>query len=175
MHMADASSPPPSGPGCGPSPGPPWRTGARKLTAGWTIARFPLMGSWGRSSSLPRWSTSPSPGPGRRAPGRGLILAALLGPPAAFLVMASVLTVQALFFADGGLLALGCNIVNLVSSGLPRLPAHLPATRREEPTSSGLSLAPSSRRRRPAAGAFGVVARRSLPASPTSRSKPSSS
>lgn len=45
--------------------------------------------------------------------GGGLLLAALLGPHAAFLVMASVLTVQALLFADGGLLALGCNIVNL--------------------------------------------------------------
>ncbi len=45
--------------------------------------------------------------------GGGMILAILLGPYAAFLVMASVLTVQALFFADGGLLALGCNIVNL--------------------------------------------------------------
>jgi len=45
--------------------------------------------------------------------GGGMILAVLLGPHAAFLVMASVLTVQALFFADGGLLALGCNIWNL--------------------------------------------------------------
>jgi len=45
--------------------------------------------------------------------GGGLILAILLGPYAAFLVMASVLIVQALFFADGGLLALGCNIFNL--------------------------------------------------------------
>lgn len=45
--------------------------------------------------------------------GGGLILAILLGSHAAFLVMASVLTVQALFFADGGLLALGCNIFNL--------------------------------------------------------------
>jgi len=45
--------------------------------------------------------------------GGGLILAALLGPHAAFLVIASVLSVQALFFADGGLLALGCNIFNL--------------------------------------------------------------
>lgn len=45
--------------------------------------------------------------------GGGLILTILLGPHAAFLVMASVLTVQALFFADGGLLALGCNIFNL--------------------------------------------------------------
>lgn len=45
--------------------------------------------------------------------GGGLILAILLGPYAAFLVIASVLMVQALFFADGGLLALGCNIFNL--------------------------------------------------------------
>lgn len=45
--------------------------------------------------------------------GGGLLLAILLGPHAAFLAIASVLTVQALFFADGGLLALGCNIFNL--------------------------------------------------------------
>lgn len=45
--------------------------------------------------------------------GGGMILAILLGPYAGFLVMASVLTIQALFFADGGLLALGCNIFNL--------------------------------------------------------------
>ena len=37
----------------------------------------------------------------------------LLGPHAAFLTLSSVLTVQALFFADGGLLALDCNICNL--------------------------------------------------------------
>ncbi|MEI8345279.1 MAG: energy-coupling factor ABC transporter permease, partial [Candidatus Omnitrophota bacterium] len=45
--------------------------------------------------------------------GGGMILAVVLGPNAAFLAMVSVLTVQALFFADGGLLALGCNIFNL--------------------------------------------------------------
>jgi len=45
--------------------------------------------------------------------GGGLILAILLGPYASFLTIASVLVVQALFFADGGLLALGCNIFNL--------------------------------------------------------------
>jgi cobalt/nickel transport system permease protein len=43
----------------------------------------------------------------------GLILTVLLGPYAAFLVIASVLTVQAFFFADGGLLALGCNMFNM--------------------------------------------------------------
>lgn len=45
--------------------------------------------------------------------GGGMLLAVILGPYAAFLAMASILTVQALFFADGGLLALGCNIWNL--------------------------------------------------------------
>ena len=45
--------------------------------------------------------------------GGGMILTVILGPYAAFLVIASVLMVQALFFADGGLLALGCNIWNL--------------------------------------------------------------
>jgi len=45
--------------------------------------------------------------------GGGMILAILLGPYAAFITMASVLAVQCLFFADGGILALGCNIWNL--------------------------------------------------------------
>ncbi len=43
----------------------------------------------------------------------GLLLAILLGPDAACLAIASVIVVQALFFADGGLLALGCNIFNM--------------------------------------------------------------
>jgi cobalt/nickel transport system permease protein len=45
--------------------------------------------------------------------GGGMLLAILLGPYASFLVIASVLMIQALFFADGGLLALGANIWNL--------------------------------------------------------------
>jgi cobalt/nickel transport system permease protein len=42
-----------------------------------------------------------------------MILTIILGPYAAFIAMASILTIQALFFADGGLLALGCNVWNL--------------------------------------------------------------
>jgi cobalt/nickel transport system permease protein len=45
--------------------------------------------------------------------GGGLLLAVLLGPWRAFITLASVLVIQALFFADGGLLALGCNIFNI--------------------------------------------------------------
>ena len=43
----------------------------------------------------------------------GVLLAALLGPYAAFLAMCAILLVQAVFFADGGLLALGCNMFNM--------------------------------------------------------------
>lgn len=42
-----------------------------------------------------------------------VLLAALLGPYAAFLAICSILLVQAVFFADGGLMALGCNIFNM--------------------------------------------------------------
>ncbi|MEW6087922.1 MAG: energy-coupling factor ABC transporter permease [bacterium] len=45
--------------------------------------------------------------------GGGFLLAIILGPWAAFITIASVLFIQALFFADGGLLALGCNIWNM--------------------------------------------------------------
>ncbi|MEG0371780.1 MAG: energy-coupling factor ABC transporter permease [Clostridium sp.] len=45
--------------------------------------------------------------------GGGILLAMLLGPYLGFLTMSSILTVQCLFFADGGLLALGANIFNL--------------------------------------------------------------
>lgn len=43
----------------------------------------------------------------------GALAAILLGPWNAFLVMATVLFIQCLFFADGGLTALGANILNM--------------------------------------------------------------
>ncbi len=45
--------------------------------------------------------------------GGGILLAALLGGFPALLTIAAVLVIQCLFFADGGLLALGCNIFNM--------------------------------------------------------------
>ena len=47
----------------------------------------------------------------------GLMLSAILGPWAGFLTMIGVLLVQCLFFADGGLLALGCNVWNMAFYG----------------------------------------------------------
>ena len=43
----------------------------------------------------------------------GVLVAALLGPSAAILVMSVVLIVQCLLFADGGVLALGANTFNM--------------------------------------------------------------
>ncbi|MDE6286979.1 MAG: energy-coupling factor ABC transporter permease, partial [Muribaculaceae bacterium] len=46
----------------------------------------------------------------------GVLLAAFLGPWAAFLALTAVLVIQCLVFADGGLLALGCNILNMAAT-----------------------------------------------------------
>lgn len=45
----------------------------------------------------------------------GVLLAAVLGEWAGFLTLTSVLIVQCLLFADGGLMTLGCNIVNMAA------------------------------------------------------------
>ncbi len=74
----------------------------------------PLMGVTGAFVFAAQMVNFGIPGTGSSGHlGGGLLLAAILGPHAALLVMTSVLVIQALFFADGGLLALGCNIFNL--------------------------------------------------------------
>jgi cobalt/nickel transport system permease protein len=45
--------------------------------------------------------------------GGGILLAAMIGGYPALLSISAVLIIQCLFFADGGLLALGCNIFNM--------------------------------------------------------------
>lgn len=47
----------------------------------------------------------------------GMLLSALLGPQAGFLSMVVILSIQSLFFADGGLLALGANCWNMAFYG----------------------------------------------------------
>jgi cobalt/nickel transport system permease protein len=71
--------------------------------------------------------------------GGGVLLGIVLGVPAGILSMAAILIIQCLLFQDGGLLALGCNIINMgvvpvvVGAGLYRLvlgrPAKAPAWR----------------------------------------------
>ncbi len=114
MHMADALLSPQVG-------GVFWVAAAgtiavcsRKLKSDPDDSRIPLMGVLGAFVFAAQMINFTIPATGSSGHlGGGLLLAALLGPSAAFLTIASVLVVQALFFADGGLLALGCNIFNL--------------------------------------------------------------
>jgi cobalt/nickel transport system permease protein len=76
--------------------------------------KVPLMGVLGAFIFAAQMINFAIPGTGSSGHlGGGMILAILLGPAAGFLTMASILIIQALFFADGGLLALGCNIFNM--------------------------------------------------------------
>ena len=76
--------------------------------------RVPLMGVMGAFLFAAQMINFTIPATGSSGHlGGGLLLTILLGPCAAFLTIASVLVVQALFFADGGILALGCNIFNM--------------------------------------------------------------
>lgn len=43
----------------------------------------------------------------------GILLSSILGGPAAFLVMAAVILLQALIFSDGGLISYGANVMNM--------------------------------------------------------------
>ena len=87
---------------------------SKKLKGDTDDARIPLMGVVGAFIFAAQMINFTIPGTGSSGHlGGGMILAILLGPYAGFLTMASVLAVQALFFADGGLMALGCNIFNL--------------------------------------------------------------
>lgn len=114
MHMADALLSPAVG--CSM-----WAASAgtiaycsRKVRQEMDDKKVPLMGVLGAFIFAAQMINFTIPATGSSGHlGGGLLLAILLGPCAAFLTIASVLLIQALFFADGGLLALGCNIFNL--------------------------------------------------------------
>ncbi|MEI6305594.1 MAG: energy-coupling factor ABC transporter permease [Deltaproteobacteria bacterium] len=114
MHMADALVSPAVG-------GAMWAASAgtiaycsKKVREEMDDKKVPLMGVLGAFLFAAQMINFTIPATGSSGHlGGGLLLAILLGPYAAFLTIASVLVVQALFFADGGLLALGCNIFNL--------------------------------------------------------------
>ncbi|MDR3131211.1 MAG: energy-coupling factor ABC transporter permease [Treponema sp.] len=76
--------------------------------------KIPLMGVMGALVFAGQMINFTIPGTGSSGHiGGGILLAALLGPFPALLTLASVLLIQCLFFADGGLLAYGCNVFNM--------------------------------------------------------------
>jgi cobalt/nickel transport system permease protein len=114
MHMADALISPAVG-------GAMWAATAglagysiKKVQAEMDEKKIPLMGVMGAFVFAAQMINFTIPGTGSSGHiGGGLLLAVILGPYAGFLTMSAILTIQALFFADGGLLALGCNIFNM--------------------------------------------------------------
>jgi len=114
MHMADALISPAVGAGC-------WALSAgliayssKKVKDELDERKVPLMGVLGAFIFAAQMINFTIPATGSSGHlGGAMLLAVLLGPYGAFLTIASVLTVQAFFFADGGVLALGANIFNL--------------------------------------------------------------
>ncbi|MGO8750430.1 MAG: energy-coupling factor ABC transporter permease [Thermoguttaceae bacterium] len=77
--------------------------------------RLPLMGVVGAfvfAAQMINFNLPGMPGTSGHL-GGGVLLAILLGPATAIVTMAAILIVQCLLFQDGGLLALGCNIINM--------------------------------------------------------------
>jgi len=86
----------------------------RRVNRDFDEKKIPLMGVMGAFVFTAQMINFTIPGTGSSGHiGGALLLAILLGPHAAFLCMASILLIQALFFADGGLLAWGCNVFNM--------------------------------------------------------------
>lgn len=86
----------------------------KKVAPQMDTKKIPLMGVMGAFIFAAQMINFSIPGTGSSGHlGGGLLLAAILGPHAAFLTMLSILAIQAFFFADGGLLALGANVFNL--------------------------------------------------------------
>jgi cobalt/nickel transport system permease protein len=90
---------------------------AASLRAGRTLSadRAPLMGVMGAfvfAAQMINFSLPLMPGTSGHL-GGGVLLAILLGPAAGIVTMTAILIVQCLLFQDGGLLALGCNILNM--------------------------------------------------------------
>jgi cobalt/nickel transport system permease protein len=114
MHMADALLSPTVGVTFWTASGAALALCASRLKKTLDDHTVPLMGVLGAFVFAAQMINFTIPGTGSSGHlGGGLLLSLLLGPYAAFLTISSVLVIQAFFFADGGLLALGANIFNL--------------------------------------------------------------
>jgi cobalt/nickel transport system permease protein len=97
---------------------------ARRAQRGFDDAKVPLLGVMGAFVFAAQMINFPV-GVGTTAHLLGgALLAYTLGPAAATVTMASILAIQALVFQDGGILALGPNMINMAFAGV--LAGYLP-------------------------------------------------
>ena len=97
---------------------------ARRAQRGMEQSRVPLLGVMGAFVFAAQMINFPvGPGTSGHMVGAAL-LAYTLGPAAAGVVLTAILAVQALVFQDGGILALGANVMNMAVAGM--LAGYLP-------------------------------------------------
>lgn len=116
MHMADALVSPPVAITAGVVAVALLAVASRQVRKDSRQSLIPLMGVLGAFVFAAQMINFAIPGTG--SSGHiigGVLVAALVGPWAGFLTICSVLIIQCLVFADGGMLALGCNIVNMAA------------------------------------------------------------
>jgi cobalt/nickel transport system permease protein len=100
---------------------------ARRAQRGFDESKAPLLGVMGAFVFAAQMINFPvGAGTSGHLVG-GALLACTLGPAAASVVMTAILAIQALVFQDGGVLALGANILNMAVIGVLAgyLPYHL--------------------------------------------------
>ena len=85
---------------------------ARQLITQDKIALMGIMGAFVFAAQMVNFQLPAMPGTSGHMIG-AVLLAIILGPHAAAIVISSVVIIQCLIFQDGGLLALGCNIINM--------------------------------------------------------------
>ena len=97
---------------------------ARRAHRGLDERNIPLLGVMGAFVFAAQMINFPvGPGTSGHLVG-GMLLAITLGPAAGAVVMTAILTIQALVFQDGGILALGTNVFNMAIAGV--LAGYLP-------------------------------------------------
>lgn len=118
MHMADALLSPAVGAAGYACSAMATGVALKKLNLEGNEKKIPVMGVMGAFVFTAQMINFTIPGTG--SSGHlcgGMLLSAILGPYAGFLTMIAVLAIQCFLFADGGILALGCNVWNMAFYG----------------------------------------------------------
>src|SRR4030042_1547954 len=84
----------------------------RHILAADKLALMGILGAFVFAGQMVNFQLPAMPGTSGHMVG-AVLLAIILGPHLAAIVISSVVIVQCLIFQDGGLLALGCNIINI--------------------------------------------------------------
>jgi len=85
---------------------------ARQVVTTEKLALMGVLGAFVFAAQMVNFQLPAMPGTSGHMVG-AVLLAVILGPHAAAIVMSSVVIIQCLIFQDGGLLALGCNLINM--------------------------------------------------------------